>query len=243
MAFNWGQGIIGAGAGALSGAGGGLPGMIAGGVLGGGMGGFGGSQGGNQGGDQFGLSKMPTMTGDQQGILNNILQQLGQGGQLGQGYGQALGGLQDFMDPSSEAMQRFADPYMRQFNQQTVPGLAERFAGAGATGGALSSSGFGQALGGAGAGLQEQLASMKTGLQRQSMGDIMNQYGGMSQQALGARPFGYAEQSKDFITQLITDYLSRGAPGAKQGFNFLSNKLFPQQGAATSQGFTGAGGR
>ena len=177
-----------------------------------------------------GFEKMPTMTKEQEGLLNQIMQQLGGGGQLGQQYGQALGGLEEFMDPSSEAMQRFADPYMRQFEQQTIPGIAERFAGAGSgLGGSLSSSGFGQALGAAGGNLQSQLASMKTGLQRQAIGDIMSQYGGMTGKALGARPFGYQAPQQGLIPQMLTSYAGAGfpgIPGMQQGQGFA--RLFGQ---------------
>src|ERR1700685_2718530 len=56
---------------------------------------------------------------------------------------------QNLLGQGPEALQNFSSPYLQQFQEQILPMLAERFAG----GGALSSSGFGQALGGAGAGL------------------------------------------------------------------------------------------
>ena len=125
------------------------------------------------------MEKVPTMTKEQQSVLSNLMQMLSSQGQLGQEYGQALGGLQEMMDPSASSYQRFEAPYLQQFEEQTVPGIAERFAGAGAQGGALSSSGFGQALGAAGSQLQTQLAGMKSGLQQQALRDIMQQYGSM----------------------------------------------------------------
>lgn len=230
MSFNWGQGLAGGAAGAGMG---GFMGPVGAGI-GGGLGFLAGGFGGGGSSRHRGFSKLPTMTEGQEGILNDLIQQLSAGGQLGQGYGQALGGLQGFMDPSSEEMSRFADPYMRQFNQETVPGLAERFAGGGAMGGGLSSSGFGQALSSAGSGLQSQLASMKTGLQRQAIGDIMNQYKGMSGQAFGARPFGYMAPQQGFMPQMLASYAQSGFPGMQQGFNRLFN-----QGQTNSQGFSG----
>ncbi len=174
------------------------------------------------------LKKLPTMTPEQQSQLMQVLQHLDPSGQLGQAYEQSLGGLQEFMDPSSEAMQRFSDPYMRQFEQQTVPGLAERFAGAGGgLGGGLSSSGFGQALSSAGSDLQSNLASMKTGLQRQAIGDIMNQYTGMSQQGLGAQPFAYGRQQAE--PGLLGHYAQAGFPGFGQGlsaFGGMARSMF-----------------
>ena len=99
---------------------------------------------------------------------------------------QALSQLLGLFDPSQLAIQQqptyqagqsylqsllggdisqFSDPYMRQFKEQTIPGIAEQFAGLGG----LSSSGFQQALGGAAAGLQERLASLRGQLQMQAL--------------------------------------------------------------------------
>ncbi len=155
--------------------------------------------------------QVPAMTKEQNSQLMQVLQQLDPSGQLGQAYTQAIGGMQDFMDPSSEAMQRFSDPYMRQFEQETIPGIAERFAGAGAMGGGLSSSGFGQALSSAAGNLQSQLASMKTGVQRQAMGDIMNQYGNMTGQAFQAQPFAIGRRQSE--PGLLGHYAQSGFPG------------------------------
>ena len=69
----------------------------------------------------------------------------------------------DLMSPTSQAYQNFAAPEMRNFNEETMPDIAEQFAGVGG----LSSSGFQQAATGAGAGLQERLAALRSGLQMQ----------------------------------------------------------------------------
>jgi len=55
-----------------------------------------------------------------------------------------------------------------QFREQTIPGLAERFTGMGA--GGQRSSAFQGALGRAGAGLEENLAGMKSGIGLQQQG-------------------------------------------------------------------------
>lgn len=180
------------------------------------------------GGQPDKFQKFDTMAPEQQQVLNQLLQMLGQGGQLGQGYGQALGGLQEMMDPSSAAMQRFTAPHMQQFEQQTMPGIAERFAGSSPMGGgALSSSGFGQALSSAGGQLQTQLAGMKANLQQQAMGDIMGQYGSMLGQGLGAQPFGYQQQqgSPSFGQSLLTGWAQGGMPGMSQGLGALGGAM------------------
>ena len=68
--------------------------------------------------------------------------------------------LQNLMNPSQESTQQFAAPYMRQFNEQIVPQIAERFSGLGAQ----RSSAFQQALGSAGGDLMERLAALKGNL-------------------------------------------------------------------------------
>jgi len=58
------------------------------------------------------------------------------------------------------------------FYQNTVPGIAERFTGAGA--GGQRSSAFEQALGGAGAGMNQNLAAMEQGFNMQNRGQEQN---------------------------------------------------------------------
>jgi len=112
------------------------------------------------------LDKIDTLNPEQQqlqsGILQMLQKQLGGGGiyQQGQDY------LQNLLSGSPEAFKNFEAPFTRQFQEQTVPGLAERFSGLGA--GAQGSSAFGQALGQAGAGLSENLAALRSGLQMQA---------------------------------------------------------------------------
>ena len=184
MAYNFGQGAQGAMQGAAAGFGIGGPWGAAGGGILGLLSGFGGAKG-----QKGGFEQLQNMSPEQQQLLEQIMQMLGPEGQLGQGNEQAMQYLMQLLNPDSAAQQRFAQPYMNQFNQQTVPGLAERFAGAGAQGGALSSSGFGQALGSAGSDLQTKLAGLKSQLQHGASQDIMNQYRGMTGQGLGASPF------------------------------------------------------
>lgn len=135
------------------------------------------------------LKQLSNLNPQQQQILSQLLENIqGLGGSQG-GFGQATNLLQQYLDPQSDVYKNFEAPYMQQYEQQTIPQLAERFAGAG--GGALSSSGFGQALGAAGSNLQTNLAQMKSQLQRQSISDILGQYNTMSGQGLGAQPFMY----------------------------------------------------
>jgi hypothetical protein len=176
-------------------------------------------------GSQGKTEKLPTMNPQQLEQLQQIMQMLSPEGKLGQGQAMSLDRLMEMLDPSSEAQQRFADPYMQQFEQQTVPGLAERFAGAGATGGALSSSGFGQALGGAGAGLQSQLAGLKSQLQQSAMKDLMGQYQNLSQTAMGAQPFAYQQQpgQQGLVQGALQGWAGGGFGGANKMASGLGN--------------------
>jgi len=136
-------------------------------------------------------SQIPTMTPEQEAILGQLTNMVqNQGG----GANKAMGLLEKYMDPNSDIYKNFEAPYMQKFEQQTIPRLAEQFAGFGANSGALSSSGFGQALGAAGANLQTDLAAMKSGMQRNSINDYLGQFNTMTGQALNAQPFAYYQQ-------------------------------------------------
>ena len=120
------------------------------------------------------IKAFPTMAPEQMSLLGQTSQNLGQPMQQGLGFlSNILGG-----DTS-----KFEAPLMRQFEEQTIPGLAEQFAGMGAT----NSSAFQQALGGAGAGLMENLGAMRGNLQMQALSPLMQLF----QSTMGATPFSY----------------------------------------------------
>lgn len=183
---NW----AGAGAGALSGAGAGAAfgpwGAAAGGALGGALGLFGGG-----GAQNDKLKKVPTGNPQQEALHNSILAQAMGMSQGGGGYQQAQNYYNNFLgDNQQQAFNQFSQPYQQQFNEQILPQIAERFAGAGA----LSSSGFGQALGGASAGLQSQLAQLFSQLQGNAASQQYGQYNHLAQMGLNHDPFDYATQ-------------------------------------------------
>lgn len=135
--------------------------------------------------DQF--KKIYTGTEEQKALHNQILAQamgMSQGGGgydlANQYYNNLLGGNQQ------QAFDQFSQPYLQQFQEQMLPQIAERFAG----GGALSSSGFGQSLGGAASGLQSQLAQLFSQLQNQAAGQQYGQYNQLAQNGLNYQPFG-----------------------------------------------------
>jgi hypothetical protein len=169
------------------------------------------------------MKKLPTMTKEQTSLLNQMLQMLGPQSGLGQGMQEGIDLQRQYLDPSSEAVNQFAQPYMNEFEQQTIPGLAERFAGMGAMGGGLSSSGFGQSLSSAGGNLQAQLAQLKAGLGQQAAQSLMGQYGQMSGQGLGAQPFGYQAPQQGLLPGFLQAWGNSGFPGGSQMSSGLSN--------------------
>ena len=100
---------------------------------------------------------------------------------------QLLGGAQEGIDPmmqflmqilsqDPEMMKQFEAPALRQFEEQTLPSIAERFTGTRGAGSQRSSA-FGQQLGQAGAGLQEKLAANRAGLGFDAMGQLRSLLG------------------------------------------------------------------
>lgn len=110
--------------------------------------------------------KFETLSPQQEGLQNQLIQMLApllQQGQIGKQplFQQGQNYLQNLLQGDENSFKRFEAPFMRQFNEEIIPQLAEKFAGLGAG----SSSGFQQALGQAGAGLSERLAQLRSGLQ------------------------------------------------------------------------------
>lgn len=105
------------------------------------------------------LQEFDRFTPEQQALVSQLLGALtGQGGPQGGVLGDLL---------NSDALENRA---MRQFQEQTIPGLAERFAGLGAQ----SSSAFQQALGQSGADLSERLAALNLQSKQGLLGPLLN---------------------------------------------------------------------
>jgi hypothetical protein len=98
------------------------------------------------------VSQLPTVTGEQQSALSQLLQQ----------------GLSGIQNPSA-GFEPIAQQARTQFQQQTIPSIAERFTGLGGQ----RSSAFAQQLGGAGAGLEQGLASQQAQFGQQNLGQLL----------------------------------------------------------------------
>lgn len=149
------------------------------------------------------LKKKATGTGAQQqfggqDLISLLQQMMSQGG----GFNAANQYDQSLLGQGPEAFNKFSQPYLQQFNEQMLPQIAERFAGQGA----LSSSGFGQALGGAASGLQAQLAQLFSQLQGQAAQRQQGQFQNLSQVGLNYQPFAYHEKqgSQGFVAPFLT---------------------------------------
>jgi len=120
--------------------------------------------------DEFLFGNESSMKGFNKDSLQTLLQML-KGGGLNQNplFQGGSNFLQNLFSNDPQQMQQFQQPYMDNFNQNIVPGIANRFAGMGTGASGLSSSGFQQTLAQAGRGLQSDLASMRGQQQMQGL--------------------------------------------------------------------------
>ena len=156
------------------------------------------------------------------------LQQQAQNAAMGSGAGGAFGGAADYYRDLLGGNQNYnamAAPEMRQFNEETMPGIAEQFAGMG-SGGSFGSR-FASEQSSAGAGLAERLAAMRAGLRQQGAQGLM----GVGQQGLNQhmqnmympRQPGFAESMGGAIGQGMGSFFGGGL--GSMGVN-VGNSLF-----------------
>lgn len=159
------------------------------------------------------MQQVPTLTGGQSDFLSQILGNLGQGGLGGQGYESAIQNLLRILSGSPEAFQAFEAPAKRQFQEETIPNILERFSGAGAR----SSSGLQQTLGGAGRQLSEDLSAQRSGLQQNAVQQLLSNFMGQGQLGLGTRAFeNILRPAEPGFLQSLLGGLGQGLGGAAQ---------------------------
>ncbi len=134
--------------------------------------------------------KLPTGTPEQGQFGNELISFLQSMMQPGGGFALSNQYDQGLLQQGPDAFNQFSAPYMQQFEEQILPQIAERFAGQGA----LSSSGFGQSLGGAASGFQANLAQLFSQLQAQAAQRQQGQFQGLANTGLNYSPFAYQEQ-------------------------------------------------
>lgn len=155
-------------------------------------------------------TKTPGQLQGLEGILEQLRNMAGQGG----AYSGAQNYLSKILSGDKGALAEFEAPYRQEFEQQTIPGLAERFAGMNAMGSGLSSSGFGQALGGAGAQLQSQLAGLHGKLRQNASDQAFGQFNQLANHGLGTNTFENVYQPES--SSLFGSALEGGAEGFGQ---------------------------
>jgi hypothetical protein len=127
---------------------------------------------------------------------------------MGPGAGGAFGEAADYyrgnLSNNPQDFNAFAAPQLRQYNEQTVPGISEQFAGMGS--GGLSSSGFRNAQVQGATDLSERLGALRANLRQQSAQGLQN----IGQQ-------GLANYSQNMVTQPGSEgFLSQIAPAVGQ---------------------------
>ncbi len=135
-------------------------------------------------GQQEKFNQTPTVTPGQAGGIDALLNM----------------GLYNQNNPY-EGYQPLEEEAIRQFKTETIPGLAENFAGADA----LNSSGFQGALGSAGAGLQSMLAAQKA-----KYGQNQQEFG-LRQADQGLRSqfdTNYTKPTSGFLKKFVSELLS-----------------------------------
>lgn len=109
-----------------------------------------------------------------EGILEDIKGMRGAGTSditQNQGYGQGMDWLMSmFKDP--EFFNNFEAPLQRQFQEQTIPDLANRFASMG-SGGSLGSTGFRNQLAREGSNLSTNIAALRGGMQQNAIPQLL----------------------------------------------------------------------
>jgi hypothetical protein len=150
-----------------------------------------------------------TLTPQQQNLFQQLQAAL-MGGQAQGPFGGAIQNLAGLASGDPEALQAFEQPLMRQFQEETIPGLASRFAGMG-SGGALGGSGFRNAALREGSNLQERIGAQRAGLQMQATGQLGNLFGQATQPQFMP---GEMPATEGFLPFLVGNF----ARGAGQAF-------------------------
>lgn len=118
------------------------------------------------------IQRAGRFTDQQQQMFGNLFSGL-EGGEAKGPFGDMMANIRSLLSGEPGAYDEYEAPLKRQFEQEIIPGIAERFAGLG-TGGSLSSSGFQQAGVQAGVDLSERLGALRGQLRQGAMGQLSN---------------------------------------------------------------------
>lgn len=142
-----------------------------------------------------------------------------------QNYNQGQNYLADLYSQSPDAFQRMSQPYMQQFQQQTVPDIAERFSSMGS--GSAGGSGLNQALAQGATNLNTNLGGMFENMRSQNLVQNMqygqapfDQFRSLLMSLLGMNTFENTYQPGN------TGFLGPFLQGAGQGLGQLGTAFF-----------------
>lgn len=141
----------------------------------------------------------PIYNPQQEDLLNQIL------GGISPNITSALQNLQNILGGNESTFESFERPARRNFEQKTLPTIAERFTGQFGEGSQRSSA-FGQALGTAGKELEEDLFSKRIGFQGDALSQIL--------QLLGS---GLAPRQYQYTRPREPGFIENVGVGAVQG--------------------------
>lgn len=135
--------------------------------------------------------------------------------------------IKNLLSGNPEAYAAFEAPLMRQFQEQTIPGIAERFAGMGTGAGAGGSSALYNSLAKAGSDFSTNIAALRGGLQMQALPQALN----YAQQP-------YSNAMAGFGVNSFQNYQNQPQPG----LDYYTGQLLPsalQAGMQNGWGFKG----
>lgn len=172
-------------------------------------------------GKSGGMERAPLLTEGQQRLQSNLT------GGLEQPTSSGLDLIQMLLSQDPQAMRQFEAPLMRQFEQQTVPSIAERFAGMGSHG-AQSSSAQNLALAQSGKELQESLGALRGQLGMQALSQLQGMlsqsqrptFENIYKQPTSGLFGGIASGAGQGLGMLAGSSLMGGASGGSLGGNF-----------------------
>jgi hypothetical protein len=163
-----------------------------------------------------GFEQQSMLGPQQQPILQNLtnaVQNRGAGGS----FGDVADYYRNLISGGGNDFQNLATPYIRQLRQETLPGIANTFAGIGM--GATNSTGYRNAVQQANTDLSERLASLQASLRQQGAEGLT----GLGNQSLG-------NYFANFYRPRSPGFLESAAPGIGQAGTQLLGQYFQNQG-------------
>ena len=174
-------------------------------------------------------------------VLSDVMGMRGQGQQditQNQNYQSGQNWLQDLFGNDQNFFDKFEAPMQRNFQENTMPELANRFGGMG-SGGSLGSTGFRNQAAREGERLQESIAGMRGGMQQAGIGQAL-QYGQapvqnymqMLQQAMQPTQNTYQGPSMGLFGGMAAPFAQGAASywGGQGGQNNMNNQNYANGG-------------